>query len=174
IRAGDDLHSRFIMEDFPSLQANHVVLCIPFQKDTLWLECTSQSGAPGYLGSFTGNRKALLVTEEGGELAATPRYGINENTQHRKVTAHLSASGNLTGEIRTIYSGILHEPLDRMLNNLSPVQIREELNDAFDFGTYSISDEKYVRTREKIPTVHESLKLDAPGFAAITGKRLFL
>src|SRR5690606_31800595 len=97
-----------------------------------------------------------------------------ENTQHRKVTAHLSASGNLTGEIRTIYSGILHEPLDRMLNNLSPVQIREELNDAFDFGTYSISDEKYVRTREKIPTVHESLKLDAPGFAAITGKRLFL
>src|SRR5690606_5529488 len=53
-------------------------------------------------------------------------------------------------------------------------QIREELNDAFDFGTYSISDEKYVRTREKIPTVHESLKLDAPGFAAITGKRLFL
>ena len=67
------------MEDFPSNQFNHVILCIPSAKDSLWLECTSTTTDFGELGDFTENRKALLITENGGILVSTPGSRSKDN-----------------------------------------------------------------------------------------------
>lgn len=65
--------------EFPSNQFNHAILCIPQQKDSIWLECTSNSAEFGILGSFTENRNALLITEQGGKLVATPKSSSKNN-----------------------------------------------------------------------------------------------
>jgi len=57
---------------FPSSPFNHVILCIPNKNDTIWLECTSNNARTGFLGSFTENKRALVITENGGVLVNTP------------------------------------------------------------------------------------------------------
>jgi transglutaminase-like putative cysteine protease len=44
IRSGEDEEP--IQTDFPITQFNHATVCVPLGKDSVWLECTSQTQAP--------------------------------------------------------------------------------------------------------------------------------
>lgn len=70
-----------VLEDFPAHYFNHVILCIPQRKDSIWLECTSTTLPFAELGPFTENRKAMMVTDEGGILVNTPATHYISNTQ---------------------------------------------------------------------------------------------
>ncbi len=88
IKAGADAKST-LLEDFPKSYFNHVILCVPQERDTIWLECTSQTNPFAHLGSFTGNRKALLITEKGGKLVNTRQYSAADNFRSSKTTIDL-------------------------------------------------------------------------------------
>ena len=82
---------------FPHNSFNHVILCVPMAKDSVWLECTSTSSEFGVLGSFTENRNALLITEDGGRLVATPRSRAVDNqfSSNAVITLMDDASGTV-------------------------------------------------------------------------------
>jgi hypothetical protein len=172
IKAGDFDH--FLMEDFPSNQFNHAILCVPLQKDTMWLECTDQYKAAGYMGEFTGNRKALLIDENGGTLVSTPRYGLKENTQLRKITAKLGADGTLTMNIATVYKGVQQDDLSGRIDNLSKELVKKHLDQEMELATYQVNDFKYRKKKAAIPEISEELDITVSNYATISGKRLFI
>ena len=165
--------NRFV-EDLPSQQFNHVVLCVPGDKDTTWLECTSQNAPAGYMGNFTGNRKAILVNDRGARIVSTPRYGLKENKQTRKIHAQLTTDGTLAMNVSTVYECIQQEGISGMIQALSDEKIKEFLQKSLPLSTYDINDFKYAQTKSALPSVQENLDVTVHNFATITGKRIFL
>jgi len=90
---------------FPFDSFNHVILCIPFKNDTTWLECTSTTAPFGLLGSFTENRRALLVTENGGKLVNTPKSTAQENQFDSNTHIVLDGEGGAKAQIKISGTG---------------------------------------------------------------------
>jgi hypothetical protein len=78
---------------FPASVFNHVILCAVADGDSTWLECTSNTNEPGKLGSFTENRHALLLTDKGGQLVATPKTKPGDNLLDTYTTIQLGNDG---------------------------------------------------------------------------------
>lgn len=103
-----DMRPRNVLEDFPANYFNHVILCIPQQKDSIWLECTSRTLPFAELGPWTENRKAMMVTDNGGVLVNTPVSTYQKNTEAIRTVIEVNADGgalvntlcNFTGEDR--------------------------------------------------------------------------
>ena len=165
--------------DFPSSQFNHAVLCVPPAKgsraDTLWLECTSQTNPFGYMGSFTGNRHALLLTPEGGKLVATPRYGAAENRQERRIDLFLDAVGGATATARTLRTGQEQDFYAQLLHELGPIEQKKYVTDRLRLPTFTLTKFNLAATPAgPTPGVVETLGLALPGFAIPSGKRVFI
>jgi hypothetical protein len=172
IRAGND--NEYLLADLPSSQFNHVILFVPDGKDTTWLECTSQTSAAGYLGRGTENRYAIAVDENGGSLVRTPKYGLKENLQLRKINAVLNEEATLNIQVRTQYFALQQDEINSLINNLSKDKVKEILHEQLDFATYDISRFEYKENKSSVPSIDESLNITVSNYATVTGKRLFI
>lgn len=172
IRAGRN--ERDLLTDFASSQFNHAILCVPNGNDTIWLECTSQINPLGYMGSFTGNRHALIMTEEGGKVVRTPSYGLKENLQIRAINATLNQEGTLSFSSSTKYSGIQQDDLHQLINSLSQDKLKEYLHKNLDLVTYDINHFKYDEDKSRLPVITETLDINAKNYGTMSGKRLFI
>ena len=164
-----------VTPDFPNDQFNHIIVAVPNNQDTLWLECTSQTNPFGYLGQFTGDRKALMVTEKGGKLVHTVRYKTNQNQQTRYAEVDVTRAGDAKAKVKTTYSGLQYENdgLHFVLNNQYDEQKKWiQKNTAipnFDVSSFVMSDRK-----DKIPSATIKADFDLRRFATVSGKRIFI
>lgn len=162
-----------LIEDFPSHQFDHAILCVPMQKDTVWLECTSQTIPFGFLGDFTSDRKVLLIKDQGGQLAKTPVYGILDNYQYTRASVNLTAEGNATAEISRKFGGLQFED-DNDKIAASAEDQKEWLYDYLKIPNFKIS---HLDFKQKDPDKPESLLnagLNMTSYCSASGKRIFL
>lgn len=94
-----------LKKDFPSQQFNHVILAVPLDNDTIWLENTSPINPFGYIGSFTQNRDALLIAKNNSKLVNTPSLKASQNQKCTKIEFDLSSTGDALATITNCYRG---------------------------------------------------------------------
>ena len=173
IKAGSHA-SKGLWEDFPAPYFNHAVTCVPNGKDSIWLECTSQTEAAGFMGSFTGDRKALLIADDGGHVVNTPSYTSNDNLQLRKINATIDETGNLIADVNTHFTGIQQELQHALIHDANKEIRTKYLNSVINLPTYNVDKYDYKEQPGLIPVVDEYLHITSAGYATVSGKRLFV
>jgi len=112
--AGVESHYSVIFADnrrdidatFASIQGNHVILNIPNNGSDLWLECTNQSLPFGYIGSFTDNRNALVISENGGSIKKTTVYKDQLNLQTTEAEIEINSEGKISATLEINSTGL--------------------------------------------------------------------
>jgi hypothetical protein len=173
INAGEEAPP--MITDFPSSQFNHVVVAVPNGKDTLWLECTSQTNPFGYQGTFTGDRKALMVTEAGGKIVNTTRYPASGNVRQRIANVDLQAGGDAKAKVATTYSGLRYEAgdLNHYINQPQEDQ-KKWLLETTRIPNFNIDQFKMVNHKMREPSAEVQIAMTLRRYASVSGKRIFM
>jgi Domain of Unknown Function with PDB structure (DUF3857) len=118
---------------FPNEGFDHIILCVPLEKDTMWLECTSSLNQPGVLGTFTENRNAVLVTENGGILVNTPRSNPKDNIWKASTLTQIYDDGSSMVDSRIFVAGEFYEKIYYLLKDKSKDDIKKAIVKYFKF-----------------------------------------
>ena len=157
---------------FPHNEFNHVIVCVPSQKDTIWLECTSNTSEFGVLGNFTENRNALLITEDGGKLVPTPKSKASDNFFASTSVIELAEDGSGTVHVSMHTTG---EYKDDMMNYIGNQKKDDQKKYLVNYLGYIQPDEleiNYNQADKNAPTTLTMNISKIPEFTA--GKKLFL
>ncbi len=170
VEAGEDATE--VDTSFPSHQSNHMIVAIPNERDTLWLECTSQTTPFGFIGKFTDDRYALLITDRGGKLVRTTKYTNDMNVRSTNAVVTLDASGNATAKVGSDYSGLEYDNVGAL--NSSTQQQKEWIQQSTDIPNFNVNQFTITNKKGKIPTATVQMELTLSKYASVSNKRLFV
>ena len=162
------------IEAFPVQRFNHVIVCVPGERDSVWLECTSQLAPPGYLGSFTEGRPALLVTAEGGSLVRTPASHASRNSLHRSGRIALNEGGRGSAVIEVLRRGERAMGYRDLLRNGDQRDREEWLLHQFQVTGAALVGYAARGAGNEDSLLGVTMILDLPRLASTTGSRIFL
>lgn len=145
---------------YPHNSFNHVILCVPFKNDTTWLECTSNTQPFGLLGPFTENRKGLMITENGGVLASTPKSLAANNRFDSEVHVTLDADGGAKAKARILSTGELRSMFVDELPTLKTDEQKEMIMREFGIKQPSAFDFQQGKDANDVKEVVLSLDYD--------------
>ncbi len=171
IRAG--AQAPVLREGFPSNQFNHAIVCVPLKSDTIWLECTDQQIPFGFLGSFTDDRRALLITESGGKMVKTVAYTAADNVQVRKATVNISNDGSTLLSVNTSYSGIKYDEMFRVLR-MDDEDRKRFIYERLKIAGCSLQSFHYSEDKSVVPSMSEELQLSVPAYGTKSETRMIL
>ena len=174
VKAGS--RSADINLDFPSSQFNHVILAVPLEQDTIWLECTSQTQPFGFLGSFTADRHVLLINETGGHIVRTPRYPAEENLQITKTLVDLNESGE--GELSIFIESRGIQTENNGLENIATSHESEQkkwLLESFGAASFDLLNFKISKENDLFaPVIKQEINMLAKNIYSTSGSRIFI
>ena len=170
INNGD--HRLPLIEEFPSNQFNHVIVCVPLQQDTIWLECTNQNIVAGNIGSSNENRGALMLTPDSGIIVQTPKSSSNQNLMQKKIEVTLSStSASVNGIIK--WKGDQQIYARSIMKEEVPKDQEKWILKSFEVPDVSIKNYSFGICNDSSDAVDLKLNLSLPRYATISGSRIF-
>jgi hypothetical protein len=97
-----------IDKTFPSQQFNHIILCVPVQKDTIWLDCTSDMPF-NYLGTFSQARDVFMIQNGRSHFTRTPELTNKDVLVTRKASFSQNIQNQTIAKFSNTYKGARYE-----------------------------------------------------------------
>ena len=160
--------------DFPSFgQANHVILMVPLEGDTVYLECTSQQAPFGYIGSLAGH-DALAVSNDKTFFHTLPDYPPRANEEINRIQMQLDADGTGHLNIHSTFKNKEFEGLYYALKNAGAKESNDILASLLRVHKPGISHFRKEEILDVAPRLDVYFTVDCEDFATQTGSRMFI
>lgn len=169
--AGDgvkDINTNFVNNQF-----NHVILCVPVKSDTIWLECTSQILPFNYLGSFTSDRHALVISQDGGKLVKTPGFKKEQNVINRTGSVFINILGSSSAKYTVNYSGYYYDSAFKTYSLQSEGEMKKVLYSSLEYPDFTVKSAKYSEQKSENPTGKFEFELNINGFGSKKLQRIY-
>ncbi|MBW6492806.1 MAG: DUF3857 domain-containing protein [Lentimicrobium sp.] len=162
-----------IIENFPAQQFNHVILLVPFQNDSIWLECTSQTAPFGYLGESASDRKALVITSNGGILIRTCSVDLVDNYISSTYMVDVDETGNAMIGGNISFSGLKYDIVSHFLRSDSESR-KKWMIENFYLPDSRLTGFDFTEYANRVPSAEIVFNQQVNNYAQRTGKRLFI
>ncbi|MES2828904.1 MAG: DUF3857 domain-containing protein [Bacteroidota bacterium] len=172
VNAGD--FKKSIDPEFATMdQGNHIILCLPFEKDTTWLECTDQNAPFGYLGTFTDDRYVLACTPKGGKVLRTPILSADDNTLRLSAMLELKTDGNIQGNFTTNASGAEYQAYQHLAQLPYTEQIKQ-LKEDYEINTIDFQNFKLEEKKSIIPAISTTAGITIERYVSSNNGKAYL
>lgn len=155
-------------------QGNHIIICLPEIKDTVWLECTSKIPF-GHVSSFTDNRKVFVVDESGGSIVKTKKLIASDNKIVYNFTKNIAKNLSVIIEGKNEYHGANIEQWRRTQlmtsDEINEILIKDFYSDLPRFQVVNHRIEELIKPQIFI---NEVLSFEVPKFIEKAGKYLIV
>lgn len=174
IYADSDIQRSYIPEFCSATQGNHIILNIPLGQDTAWVDCTSSQLPFNFLSNFTDDRRALMVTESGGQLVKTPKYTALQN--RTDILSEILIGENGDAKIKTE----LRNKGLQMSRRLFLIDINEEdWEDNLKNSTFSSLNNLNITVKQKEISeqnieILENYSLESTSYGSVAGKYMII
>jgi len=127
-----------VIEELPFDQFNHIILTVPLEKDTIWIENTSTTEPFGYVGSYIQNRKALFIDENRSRLIRIPSINSNNVTESRKINILLNDNGDGRVQAKFSFSGYNFETYNHLNSRYNKKEQDEIIREIMPFANCEV------------------------------------
>ena len=155
---------------------NHVVLMVPMNKDTIWVECTNPELPLAYVHEDIADHDALLVKNTGGQLISLPCHKDINNVEHSQAEVILKEDGGAHVSLSQHWHDGYYENMHYALTQKSEEKQKDYLFSSIALmgGTIdSINIEEKTDAFE-VPEVKLRAVAECRGYGTKTGQRLFI
>lgn len=146
----------------PSQQFNHAILCVPIEKDTLWLDCTSD-GAFNYLGTFTQNRDVLIIDKNNSHFTKTTPLLTKDVLETRVIKVLPTLQNEAIASFDNTYRGENYESLFQLSHFFSESRKSQLIRKDFIENSFEPIDFKIIES------LRDSAKIQL-SYSAISNK----
>ena len=172
IQAGDT--KEYLNPKTPYNYFNHVILSVPLEKDTIWLECTSQNIPFNYLGSFTSDRYCLQIIENNSKLIYTPSYNLKTNKSDLSGDILFSENGNSICKLTLKQSGEMQDDTRSVQFNASNKEKEDWLRNQIVITDFNIKSINFINSEKDTAFTEIELEMESASLIGVSGSRIFI
>lgn len=163
---------KFFDKDFPRMDGNHVILCVPTEKGNIWLENTSQRIAYNHLSYRTTDRNVIMIKDNTAEIVDTPKSLTENNKEILRIKAKISENNDLEVSSNFSYSGGLYDMWMPLLS-LTPVEQKDAIKHRYDNLQFSSIDIRDVTNDRDNALIKFDLNFKADNYSKSLGSDIY-
>jgi hypothetical protein len=171
-KINDDRSIRKFEEDFPKMGGNHIVLMIPTENKTLWLENTSQKIAFNHLSNTSLDRNVIALANNEVKIINTPSYKPEDSKELLVATVKINPDNSIEVDSKFQFSGSQYD-FQLPLTTLNKDEVIDELKDRFDNLKFeNLLIDNVINNRDDA-LVNYDLKFKAKDYSKKLGEDIF-